>query len=102
MHDDGSGFEILVVEDHDEVSEALVLLLEGQGYVVRAASNGAEAIEALRSHRPCVVFVDLVMPVLNGLELIDAMRRDESLATIPVVAMTASEIAPKGVWTVKK
>jgi CheY-like chemotaxis protein len=102
MQQEARGFEILVVEDHAEVAEALVLLLEEQGYDVRAASNGAEAIEMLRTHRPRVVFVDLVMPVLNGLELIDAMRKDDELAKIPVIAMTASEVAPEGVPTMKK
>jgi CheY-like chemotaxis protein len=48
------------------------------------------------------VFVDLIMPVLSGLDLIDAMKMDETLADIPVVAMTASNLRPRGVPTLRK
>jgi CheY-like chemotaxis protein len=94
--------EILVVEDSPEVSEAIVTLLEQQGYRVNAVANGEEAIEALHREKPCVVFVDLIMPVLSGLDLIDAMKMDETLAQIPVVAMTASHLRPRGVMTLSK
>ncbi|HKQ69317.1 MAG TPA: response regulator [Polyangiaceae bacterium] len=95
-------YHILVVEDSPEVSEAFVLLLQEEGYHVRAAANGRVALEALRRERPCLVFVDLVMPELNGFELIDEMKRDATLADIPVVAVTASNYVAEGVETLKK
>jgi CheY-like chemotaxis protein len=98
----GDRCQILVVEDSAEVSEALVLLLEEHGYRVSSVSNGAEAIELLRTEKPQVVFVDLVMPVVSGLELIETMRMDEALASIPVVAMTASHLQAPGVSTLRK
>jgi CheY-like chemotaxis protein len=98
----GRDCEILVVEDCADVADALVLVLEQYGYRTSAASNGKEAIAMLRTQRPRLVLVDLVMPVLSGLELIDAMKRDTALADIPVVAMTASALRPEGVCTVKK
>src|SRR5437868_14631401 len=94
--------EILVVEDSVEVSDALVTLLEQNGYRVNAAANGAEAMQVLREQKPRLVLVDLIMPVLSGLDLIDEMRRDERLAKIPVVAMTASRLRPRGVPTLQK
>jgi CheY-like chemotaxis protein len=94
--------EILVVEDSVEVSDVIVTLLQQNGYRVNAASNGEEAMKLLRTQRPRLVFVDLIMPVLSGLDLIDQMRCDEALATIPVVAMTASSVRPKGVPTLQK
>ena len=94
--------QILVVEDSVEVSEALSLWLEQHGYSVNTAANGEEAIDFLHRARPQLVFVDLVMPVVSGLELIDVMRRDESLARIPIVAMTASNLRPPGVPTLRK
>ena len=94
--------QILVVEDSQDVSEALVLLLEQHGYRVSAASNGAEAMEMLRTQKPRLVFVDLVMPVVSGLELIETMKRDSALASIPVIAMTASVLRPRGVSTLRK
>src|SRR5262245_6170498 len=94
--------QILVVEDSAEVSEAIVTLLEQQGYRVDSAANGEQAIEFLHRHKPCLVFVDLIMPVLSGLDLISAMKMDETLADIPVVAMTASNLRPRGVPTLRK
>jgi CheY-like chemotaxis protein len=102
MQHEPAGYQILVVEDSAEVSEALVLLLEQHGYRVRTAANGEEAIELLKTQKPRLVFVDLVMPIVSGLELIDVMKRDKALAEIPVVAMTGSSLRPRGVRTVKK
>src|SRR5262245_35374079 len=96
------GCEILVVEDSTEVSEALVTLLEQEGYRVNAAANGEEAIQLLHRHRPRLVLVDLIMPVLSGLDLIQAMKMDATLAQIPVVAMTASHLKARGVPTLRK
>jgi CheY-like chemotaxis protein len=97
-----SDCQILVVEDSAEVSEAIVTLLEQQGYRVNAAANGEEAIQLLHRHKPRLVLVDLIMPVLSGLDLIDVMRMDETLARIPVIAMTASHLRPRGVTTLRK
>jgi CheY-like chemotaxis protein len=102
MSSEPDGCDILVVEDSPEVSEAIVTLLEQQGYRVNAAANGEEAIELLHKHKPALVLVDLIMPVLSGLDLIDTMRMDQSLACIPVVAMTASHLRPHGVPTLRK
>ena len=88
MQYDPQGCEILVVEDSAEVSEAIVTLLEQQGYRVDSAANGEEAIQLLHKHKPRLVFVDLIMPVLSGLDLIDAMKMDES-ATRPLITMLA-------------
>jgi CheY-like chemotaxis protein len=93
---------ILIVEDSPEVAEAFALLLEQEGYRVSTSSNGREALAFLRRERPQLVFVDLVMPVLNGLQLIEQMRNDDELNGIPVVAVTASMHQARGVHTVKK
>ena len=102
MRRDVDGCQILVVDDCTEVSDAIVLLLEEHGYQVSAASNGAEAIEVLRTQKPRLVLVDLVMPVVSGLELIETMKMDQALASIPVVAMTASGLRPRGIRTLRK
>ena len=102
MPSEPDGCDILVVEDSPEVSEAIVTLLEQQGYRVNAAANGEEAIQLLHKQKPGLVLVDLIMPVLSGLDLIDAMRKDQTLARIPVVAMTASHLRPYGVPTLRK
>jgi len=103
MGNEGSGAGyILIVEDSPEVAEAFALLLEQEGYRVSTSSNGREALALLKRERPQLVFVDLVMPVLNGLQLIEQMRNDDELNDIPVVAVTASMHRARGVHTVKK
>jgi CheY-like chemotaxis protein len=97
----GAG-HILIVEDSPEVAEAFALLLEQEGYRVSTSANGREALALLKRERPQLVFVDLVMPVLNGLQLIEQMRNDDELTNIPVVAVTASVHRAHGVHTVKK
>jgi two-component system OmpR family response regulator len=99
---DCAGGHILIVEDSPEVAEAFALLLEQEGYRVSTSSNGSEALALLKRERPQLVFVDLVMPVLNGLQLIEQMRKDDELNAIPVVAVTASVHRARGVRTVKK
>jgi CheY-like chemotaxis protein len=103
MGNDGcAGGHILIVEDSPEVAEAFALLLEQEGYRVSTSANGREALALLKRERPQLVFVDLVMPVLNGLQLIEQMRNDDELYDIPVVAVTASMYRARGVHTVKK
>ena len=93
---------ILIVEDSPEVAEAFALLLQQEGYRVSTSSNGRDALALLKRERPQLVFVDLVMPVVNGLQLIEQMRNDDDLVDIPVVAVTASMHRAEGVHTVKK
>jgi CheY-like chemotaxis protein len=81
---------ILVVEDDPGIRESLVECLASEGYAVEPASDGAEGLERLRAHRPDVVVLDLVMPVMNGAELLDAVGRDPALRDVPILLMTAA------------
>ncbi|MBI4509053.1 MAG: response regulator [Deltaproteobacteria bacterium] len=82
---------LLLVEDDLEVRNAIVETLADAGYQVETAANGFEALEQLRGRvgSPCLILLDLMMPVMDGWEFRDAQRRDETLAPIPVVAFTA-------------
>ncbi len=85
------GVPVLLVEDDDGIRDSVAECLASEGYEVCAVANGAEAIAALRTaEHPRVILVDLVMPVMNGAELIDAIRADVGLRRIPVVLMTAA------------
>jgi CheY-like chemotaxis protein len=81
---------IFIVEDDKPLRKTFTEVLREFGYRVAAAENGREALDYIRVNRPSFIFVDLVMPVMNGLELIRALKSDSELATIPIVAMTAS------------
>ena len=81
---------ILVVEDDAAIRTALQLALEIEGYSVRTAGNGQEALQLLaRIDTPCLILLDLMMPVMNGWEFARALRKDMVLAPIPVALVTA-------------
>lgn len=89
------GASILVVEDDADVRETLVLVLESEGFVVREARDGREALDALHAgFRPRLILLDLMMPVMNGWEFRAEMKREPELASIPVVFVSALEPAP--------
>jgi CheY-like chemotaxis protein len=84
------GRDVLVVEDDTDLRESLSQALRDQGFGVNVASNGQEALDLLRAGaRPAVILLDLMMPVLNGWELRDALRRDPVLAGIPQLVISA-------------
>jgi CheY-like chemotaxis protein len=82
---------ILLVEDDSGIRESVAECLLSEGYDVAPVQNGREALHWLHNTtRPDLIVVDLVMPVMNGEELIAALRRDLTLRDIPVVLMTAA------------
>lgn len=94
--------KILVVEDDDAIRMSLVVLLASEGYEAVPAHHGKEALELLRDRRedPCLIITDLMMPEMDGWELISYLKKQDIIITIPVVAMTASET--QGVSGVKR
>lgn len=82
--------KILVVEDDPDIRESLCDALEVEGYVVVTAANGREALERLRHmDRPCLILLDLLMPVMNGMDFLALLRGSDALATLPVVVVSA-------------
>jgi two-component system response regulator MprA len=82
---------VLVVDDDYDIREAMSDVLVAEGYSVVTAADGGEALEKLRNGvQPDVVLLDLMMPRVSGLEVIDALRKDESLCEIPIVVCSAN------------
>jgi CheY-like chemotaxis protein len=81
---------ILVVEDERESRETLRELLEFEGYTVETAANGREALEILNRVEPCVVLLDLFMPVMDGWQVLERLRDDHRLAKLNVVVITSA------------
>jgi CheY-like chemotaxis protein len=86
----GSRLTALVVDDSTANRRILASLLESAGVRVITASGGLEAIDLARAHRPEVVFMDLKMDDLDGLEATRRLAQDPATAAIPVIAVTAS------------
>jgi CheY-like chemotaxis protein len=80
---------VLVVDDDADIRDSIGDILELRGYSVERAANGREALERLRSGPlPCVILLDLMMPVLNGWEFRAQQTSDETLAKVPVVVIS--------------
>jgi CheY-like chemotaxis protein len=91
MATDACPATILVVEDDEDIREAIGEILLQEGYDVALAENGQEALEKLGElRRPCLLLVDLVMPKMDGWDLMAALSKNDRLATIPVVVMSAA------------
>jgi len=81
---------VLVVEDDPDIRDAIRQILELEGYKVFTTSNGKEAIDLLRKiESPCLILLDLMMPIMNGWEFLEVQRGNHILADIPVVIATA-------------
>src|SRR5262249_6784546 len=87
---DHSAGKVLIVEDDEDILEAVRQVLRCEGYDVAAATNGQEAIEYLRSATPPrVILLDLMMPVMDGGQFLRVLEQDRTLAAIPVVVVSA-------------
>jgi CheY-like chemotaxis protein len=80
--------QVLVIDDEVELLESIRAILEAEGYDVVAKSNGHEALEYLRTHRPDMVFTDVMMPLVSGYDILVAMNGNAVLAPIPKVLMS--------------
>jgi CheY-like chemotaxis protein len=79
----------VIVDDEFGLAELIAEVLAERGYATAIAINGELGLALLRERRPELVLLDLMMPVLDGSEMLTAMRADPELATVPVVIMTA-------------
>jgi CheY-like chemotaxis protein len=87
---------VLVVDDEPGIRDSLVDVIEALGCSAITAANGLEALATLQKHRPCLIILDLLMPELSGLELLEEMRKQPELAAVPVVISTsAPHLAPR-------
>ena len=83
--------KILIVDDLVANSRALALLLRGLGYQVATAESGAAALDMLSCERIALVLLDLMMPDMNGMDVLKTMRADPRLRALPVVIYSATE-----------
>ena len=81
---------VLVVDDGEDVRRLLKIALERTGYQVLTAANGAEALQSMKARVPCLVLLDLMMPVMNGWDFLNAKNSDPRHAAVPVVVITAA------------
>ena len=89
MDNDGAK-RVLVVDDEPNIRALIADALREFGYLVDTAADGAHALEAMHHATPDVIVLDLMMPRLDGIGFVDALRVNPSLAPIPVLLVTAA------------
>jgi two-component system alkaline phosphatase synthesis response regulator PhoP len=82
--------DILIVEDHPTMREAMRLVLEHEGFVIREAADGASALEMVREQRPDLMFLDLNIPGVSGADVLQELKSDPVTAGIRVIIVTAT------------
>src|SRR5436190_309513 len=80
---------VLIIEDDTDSRVMMQTLLKLEGYQVLGAANGRDGLNATRAAHPCVILLDLMMPVMDGLEFRAEQVRDPSIRDIPVVIVSA-------------
>jgi CheY-like chemotaxis protein len=86
---------VLVVEDEKTTRDLMVRLVRKEGWNVVEAGNGREALDRVAERKPDLIFLDLMMPVMDGFEFIRELRANKDYHSIPVVVVTAKDLTPE-------
>jgi CheY-like chemotaxis protein len=84
--------KVMVVDDEPDIVELLLLMLDDPDYDVITASGGNDCLEKLKHDVPDLILLDLIMPDLDGWGVLNSIRQDERLKSIPVVILTAKQL----------
>jgi len=80
---------IVLAEDEPQIAKLVEFKLKKEGYQVTWKENGEEALEAIKRERPDLILLDIMMPVMDGYEVLRQIKEDEKLRDIPVIMLTA-------------
>lgn len=79
---------ILVVDDEEDIRSLLEMQVAGDGYHVVLAGDGAEGLQQVQDQHPDLVLLDVVMPVMDGLQMLERLRADPTTRDLPVIALS--------------
>ena len=83
-----AGLHVLLVEDDPAVSEMYKLKLEMDGYTVSVAADGEEGLKFAQERRPHIIFLDVRLPKMDGMSVLEALRSDDKTRHIPVLILS--------------
>src|SRR6476620_5949568 len=83
---------VLLVEDHQSSADGYAELLIGAGYRVARAKNGYEALVEVSREAPSIVLLDLKLPKLDGWELLQRLKADAAMASVPIIVVTGDSL----------
>jgi len=93
---------ILIVDDSPTEVHAMRAALERHGYEIASAGDGAEAFEKAKSMKPDLIFMDVVMPGVNGFQATRKLASDPSTKQIPVVMVTSKDQETDRIWGMRQ
>jgi two-component system alkaline phosphatase synthesis response regulator PhoP len=82
--------KILVVDDEPDIVEIITFTLESKGHEITSAKDGAEGIEQVKKDEPDLIILDVMMPKMNGMQVVDYLRNKEQYNHIPIIMLTAT------------
>ena len=86
---------LLIVEDVPDILELLSATLKLKGYKVVTAQNGEEALDVIAKEQPALIVTDILMPKMDGFNLVHRLRLNDATRDIPVIFLTATYVAPE-------
>ncbi len=81
--------KIVLAEDEPQIARLIEFKLKKEGYDVTWRENGEEALKAIKGDKPDLILLDIMMPVMDGYEVLRRLKEDENLKSIPVIMLTA-------------
>ena len=88
--------KVVIIEDTPDAARLIARILQARsGYQVHTATDGASGIAMVRDIKPDLVITDLMMPAVDGFQVIEMIKSDEKLAHIPIIVVTAKELTPR-------
>lgn len=91
----GARKKVLIVEDSADIRRLFAIGLNHRGYEVKLAANGAEALDRIETEKPDVILLDLMMPIMDGWEVLERLNPEGGRPCIPVVVISGQAPPPE-------
>ena len=95
MAGEGQGYTVLIADDEPEVVDLVQIVLETEGYQVQGAANGRIALDKIKEQPADLLLLDIMMPEMTGLMLLDHLQADPALSKIPVIMLSVVVTDPE-------
>lgn len=81
---------VLIADDEEDIKDVMQMFLESQGYEVETAYDGLDAIDRVKTWNPDVILLDIMMPVVDGIEVCKTLKADLNVKDIPIIMVSAA------------